>query len=174
MLLILRVFVCFTLMLCQIYLLYLQKRRDGICIPGWAEKKAEMDFKSTRWPLLLVFCTGIMLLLPGNMWSNDQDKFGQKLMEKMGWSQGKGLGANEDGRVQVLGAGWSSWMWLKYFYSQHISVKLKDNNKGVGFEGHDDTWLSHQNDFQVWRYFEREVELTLKYFLSRMSWPLWT
>ena len=41
----------------------------------------------------------------GNMWSNDEDKFGQKLMEKMGWSQGKGLGANEDGRVQVLGAG---------------------------------------------------------------------
>ena len=38
-------------------------------------------------------------------------------------------------------------------YSQHISVKLKDNNKGVGFEGHDDTWLSHQNDFQVWIYF---------------------
>ena len=40
----------------------------------------------------------------GNMWSNDQDKFGQKLMEKMGWSQGKGLGAHEDGRVQVFGA----------------------------------------------------------------------
>ena len=40
----------------------------------------------------------------GNMWSNDQDKFGQKLMEKMGWSKGKGLGANEDGRVQVVGA----------------------------------------------------------------------
>ena len=41
----------------------------------------------------------------GNMWSNDEDKFGQKLMEKMGWSKGKGLGANEDGRVQVGGAG---------------------------------------------------------------------
>ena len=41
----------------------------------------------------------------GNLWSNDQDKFGQKLMEKMGWSQGKGLGANEDGRVQVVGGG---------------------------------------------------------------------
>ena len=44
----------------------------------------------------------------GNLWSNDQDKFGQKLMEKMGWSQGKGLGANEDGRVQV-GTGGGQW-----------------------------------------------------------------
>ena len=56
-------------------------------------------------------------------------------------------------------------------YSQHISVKLKDNNKGVGFEGHDDTWLSHQNDFQVWIIF-LQVELILTYFLYRMSWPL--
>ena len=40
----------------------------------------------------------------GNMWSNDEDKFGQKLMEKMGWSKGKGLGANLDGRVQVFRA----------------------------------------------------------------------
>lgn len=66
----------------------------------------------------------------GNLWANDESKFGQKLMEKMGWEKGKGLGANENGRVQ------------------HISLKLKDNNKGIGFEGHDDTWLEHQNDFQ--------------------------
>jgi len=66
----------------------------------------------------------------GNLWANDESKFGQKLMEKMGWQKGKGLGANENGRVQ------------------HISLKLKDNNKGIGFEGHDDTWLEHQNDFQ--------------------------
>merc|ERR1719410_1072068 len=31
---------------------------------------------------------------------------------------------------------------------EHISARLKDNNKGIGFEGHDDTWLAHQNDFQ--------------------------
>ena len=35
-----------------------------------------------------------------------------------------------------------------YFEFQHISLKLKDNNKGIGFDGHDDTWLAHQNDFQ--------------------------
>jgi len=67
----------------------------------------------------------------GNIWANDEDKFGQKLMEKMGWEKGKGLGANQDGRLD------------------HIKVKQKDNMKGVGFEGHDDTWIGHQEDFQA-------------------------
>lgn len=39
----------------------------------------------------------------GNLWANDESKFGQKLMEKMGWEKGKGLGANENGRVEVNG-----------------------------------------------------------------------
>ena len=26
--------------------------------------------------------------------------------------------------------------------------KSDDINKGIGFEGHDDTWLAHQSDFQ--------------------------
>jgi len=29
--------------------------------------------------------------------SADQNKFGQKMLEKMGWTKGKGLGANEQG-----------------------------------------------------------------------------
>jgi len=67
----------------------------------------------------------------GNLWANDESKFGQKLMEKMGWEKGNGLGANQDGRVD------------------NIKVKHKDNQKGVGFDGHDDTWLNHQEDFQA-------------------------
>jgi len=67
----------------------------------------------------------------GNLWANDENKFGHKLMEKMGWEKGKGLGANQDGIVT------------------HVKVKQKDNQKGVGFEGHDDTWLAHQDDFQA-------------------------
>ena len=31
----------------------------------------------------------------GNLWANDDNKFGHKLMEKMGWEKGKGLGANQ-------------------------------------------------------------------------------
>ncbi|KAG1674330.1 PIN2/TERF1-interacting telomerase inhibitor 1 [Nymphon striatum] len=40
----------------------------------------------------------------------DEDKYGQKMLEKMGWSKGKGLGKNEDGIVE------------------NLKVKLKDDN----------------------------------------------
>ena len=84
----------------------------------------------------------------GNLWANDESKFGQKLMEKMGWEKGKGLGANENGRVEVTPLQWQCLSVLFTHQFQHISARLKDNNKGIGFEGHDDTWLAHQNDFQ--------------------------
>ena len=84
----------------------------------------------------------------GNLWANDESKFGQKLMEKMGWEKGKGLGANENGRVEVTPLKWQCLSVLFKHQFQHISARLKDNNKGIGFEGHDDTWLAHQNDFQ--------------------------
>ena len=46
----------------------------------------------------------------------------------MGWSKGKGLGKSEQGDVD------------------HITVQFKDREdvKGVGFEGHDGTWIAHQ------------------------------
>ena len=43
---------------------------------------------------------------------SDKEKFGVKLMEKMGWSAGKGLGANEHGSVDP------------------IKVSLKSDNRG--------------------------------------------
>ncbi|PIA14349.1 G-patch-domain-containing protein [Coemansia reversa NRRL 1564] len=52
---------------------------------------------------------------PRNLgWSQDKNRFGFKMLEKMGWSEGKGLGANEDG--------------LK----EHVKIKLKTNNHGIG------------------------------------------
>ncbi|ESP04694.1 hypothetical protein LOTGIDRAFT_68637, partial [Lottia gigantea] len=66
----------------------------------------------------------------GTHWSNDDSKFGQKLMEKYGWSKGKGLGANEDGRVENVG------------------IKMKSDNKGVGCsKKFADKWIEHQDDF---------------------------
>ncbi|XP_075454812.1 PIN2/TERF1-interacting telomerase inhibitor 1 isoform X1 [Ascaphus truei] len=63
-------------------------------------------------------------------WSNDESKFGQKLMEKMGWSKGKGLGAQEQGSTE------------------HIKVKVKNNSLGLGASvTHEDNWIAHQDDF---------------------------
>lgn len=35
-------------------------------------------------------------------WANDKSRFGMKLMEKMGWKEGKGLGKEEDGCVESV------------------------------------------------------------------------
>lgn len=47
-------------------------------------------------------------------WKNDKTKFGFKMLEKMGWTEGKGLGKNEDG------------------VSEHVRVTKKSNNLGLG------------------------------------------
>ncbi len=66
-------------------------------------------------------------------WSKNENKFGQKLMEKMGWKDGKGLGANENGMVD------------------HIRVKVRSDNRGLGFDNKDynNVWLDHQDDFDA-------------------------
>lgn len=63
-------------------------------------------------------------------WSNDDSKFGQRMLEKMGWSKGKGLGAQEQGATE------------------HIRVKVKNNNLGLGAtNNNEDNWIAHQDDF---------------------------
>ncbi|KFP87306.1 PIN2/TERF1-interacting telomerase inhibitor 1, partial [Acanthisitta chloris] len=63
-------------------------------------------------------------------WSKDESKFGQKMLEKMGWSKGKGLGAQEQGNPE------------------HIRVKVKNNMLGLGATiNHEDNWIAHQDDF---------------------------
>ncbi|KAK3817271.1 MAG: G-patch domain-containing protein [Benniella sp.] len=68
---------------------------------------------------------------PRNLhWANDTNKFGFKMMEKMGWSQGKGLGAKEDG------------------IQEHVKVQLKENNLGVGATRKtSDNWLGNTDAF---------------------------
>jgi len=67
----------------------------------------------------------------GKHWAQDTNKFGQKLMEKMGWSQGKGLGAKEDGMVE------------------HIKVSHKNDSKGIGYKESDDQWTAHESNFSA-------------------------
>ncbi|KAM6906133.1 PIN2/TERF1-interacting telomerase inhibitor 1 [Lycodopsis pacificus] len=63
-------------------------------------------------------------------WSKDDSKFGQKLMERMGWSKGKGLGRSEQGSTD------------------NIKVKVKNNNYGLGTSASsEDNWIAHQDDF---------------------------
>jgi G-patch domain len=47
-------------------------------------------------------------------WVDDKSKFGFRMMEKMGWTEGKGLGANEDGKTA------------------HVRVRKKATNSGIG------------------------------------------
>ncbi|XP_029984970.1 PIN2/TERF1-interacting telomerase inhibitor 1 isoform X2 [Sphaeramia orbicularis] len=63
-------------------------------------------------------------------WSKDDSKFGQRMLERMGWSKGKGLGKSEQGATD------------------HIKVKLKNNSLGLGANvSHEDNWIAHQDDF---------------------------
>ncbi|XP_067654729.1 PIN2/TERF1-interacting telomerase inhibitor 1-like [Haliotis asinina] len=66
----------------------------------------------------------------GTNWSNDDSKFGQKMLERMGWSKGKGLGAKEDGQVE------------------HVKISFKNDQKGIGSnKNQTDNWIAHQDDF---------------------------
>ncbi|XP_068135116.1 PIN2/TERF1-interacting telomerase inhibitor 1 isoform X1 [Hyperolius riggenbachi] len=63
-------------------------------------------------------------------WSKDESKFGQKMLERMGWSKGKGLGAQEQGSTE------------------HIKVQVKNNTLGLGAAiNHEDNWIAHQDDY---------------------------
>ncbi|XP_032441370.1 PIN2/TERF1-interacting telomerase inhibitor 1 isoform X2 [Xiphophorus hellerii] len=63
-------------------------------------------------------------------WSNDDNKFGQKMLEQMGWSKGKGLGRSQQGSTD------------------HIKVKVKNNKHGLGANAsHEDNWIAHQDEF---------------------------
>ena len=53
---------------------------------------------------------------------SDETKLGQKLLEKMGWSKGKGLGREEQGDLEP------------------VRLKYKNDAEGVGYKVKDDQW----------------------------------
>lgn len=71
----------------------------------------------------------INLRAKNNAWSNDSGKFGQRMLEKMGWSSGKGLGAKENGIVE------------------HVVARYKNDDRGLGYEDKNDQWTKHEDDF---------------------------
>jgi len=63
-------------------------------------------------------------------WSQDKSKYGMKLMKKMGWEEGKGLGSDMSGQTE------------------HIKVFQKTNNLGIGATKKTmDNWLDNTNAF---------------------------
>eukprot|EP01134_Creolimax_fragrantissima_P003821 CFRG3821T1 len=65
-------------------------------------------------------------------WTNDQNKFGKKLMQKMGWSDGDGLGKERKGTTD------------------HLKVKVKNNALGLGADKQgagDEAWQDMQASF---------------------------
>ncbi|KAK1117209.1 hypothetical protein K0M31_016906 [Melipona bicolor] len=73
-------------------------------------------------------------LLPyveGKKWSEDSNKYGQRMLEKMGWTSGKGLGVNEQG------------------ITKHIHLPLKDDTTGFGYKESvlDEAWIEHPVNF---------------------------
>nr|CAB3264889.1 PIN2/TERF1-interacting telomerase inhibitor 1-like [Phallusia mammillata] len=63
-------------------------------------------------------------------WSNDDQRYGVKMLEKMGWNKGKGLGMNEDGGTS------------------HVKVSHKADNRGLGCSlSYENNWVAHQDDF---------------------------
>ncbi|CAL1262262.1 unnamed protein product [Larinioides sclopetarius] len=52
----------------------------------------------------------------GELWRKDENRFGHKFLSKFGWSQGKGLGKNEDG------------------IAENLKVRIKLGNTGVGWD----------------------------------------
>ncbi|TDG50732.1 hypothetical protein AWZ03_002721 [Drosophila navojoa] len=59
----------------------------------------------------------------------DDTRFGTKMLEKMGWTKGRGLGANEDGAQDF------------------VRLRFKKDSKGLGFEARDDQWTTHDENF---------------------------
>ncbi|KAF0547682.1 G-patch-domain-containing protein [Gigaspora margarita] len=63
-------------------------------------------------------------------WSNDKTKYGYKMLSKMGWSPGKGLGLNENGS------------------QDYVKLSHKLDNLGVGASKKTiDNWLDNSNAF---------------------------
>eukprot|EP00842_Homolaphlyctis_polyrhiza_P005522 jgi/Hompol1/5971/HPOL_000172-RA len=65
-------------------------------------------------------------------WKEDKSKFGFKMLEKMGWSEGKGLGRQEDG------------------VKDSIAVRFKADNRGIGSDKRSsDNWLENSSAFDA-------------------------
>ncbi len=105
---------------------YSNQKRDYVLNP---RGKALYDGESSQ--ICIIDCISGMrnILIQLTVFISDSNRFGTKMLEKMGWSKGKGLGANLDGQLEF------------------IKVSHKGDQKGVGFKDRDDQWTTHESNF---------------------------
>lgn len=80
----------------------------------------------------------------GKWWSEDSNKFGQRMLEKMGWTKGKGLGINEQGITEFANA------------------SFKKDTSGVGFDKSTEAWTEQMDKFSEFLRQLNENEDTVK------------
>ncbi|EZA56592.1 hypothetical protein DMN91_003140 [Ooceraea biroi] len=66
----------------------------------------------------------------GKYWTDDSNKIGQKMLEKMGWTSGKGLGVNEQGNPEPC------------------RIPYKSNTTGIGYDKNPEAWIEHHDKFE--------------------------
>ena len=72
------------------------------------------------------------------------------MMEKMGWTDGQGLGISNQGQVEP------------------VTLKAKNDAKGVGFKGNAESKLAHQVKFQTWSLTPMSQNLDSSEYMSRL------
>ncbi|KAL0116102.1 hypothetical protein PUN28_011160 [Cardiocondyla obscurior] len=65
----------------------------------------------------------------GKWWVEDSNKFGQRMLEKMGWTKGKGLGANEQG------------------ITEFSRMQYRSNTTGIGYDNSFQPWTENKEKF---------------------------
>jgi len=65
----------------------------------------------------------------GKFFSQDEDNRGRNLLQKLGWKDGDGLGAQKHGMVEP------------------IRPKIQMNSNGLGFDIKSDPWMAHSKEF---------------------------
>ncbi|KAH7640418.1 g patch domain-containing protein 4-like protein [Dermatophagoides farinae] len=66
----------------------------------------------------------------GTLWANDKQKFGQRMLESMGWQEGQGLGKDQTG------------------ITESIKPSFKFDNKGLGYKTKSNDWIEDNNVYE--------------------------
>lgn len=91
-----------------------------------------MSFNQKEWLFMKVRNTFFFFTKPFlKLFLLDSSSFGSRMLAKMGWTKGKGLGASENGSVDF------------------VRVKYKNDSGGFGYTARDDQWTENESGFHT-------------------------